>query len=118
MYKTDTQKPVCILYTSLLVPRGGAAVREVKVLKTIFYSKVGSENKILFTSLKELREKQKHLVLWAQNVCNTKEREYTKEQIQLDLLHDEKKIFTNLARFYLKEGTSDFERWHNKLGHV
>ena len=51
-------------------------------------------------------------------MCNNKERIYTEEQKQVDILEDNKIIFCLLARFYLKEGTSELERWHSKLGHV
>ena len=56
--------------------------------------------------------------MWAQNVCNHKEREYSIEQQILDDLEDKEITICLLARFYLKEGTSEIERWHNKLGHV
>jgi len=80
-----------------------------------------SENiHIFFTNIPELREQLSDLHNWAGNMIEEKVRE-REIQIELDT-HDLEKhktqyAHTFLARFYLKEGISDFERWHNKLGH-
>ena len=33
-------------------------------------------------------------------------------------MREKDKYYVYLARFYVKEGMSEYERWHNKLGHV
>ena len=40
------------------------------------------------------------------------------EEKEKDFLTERQKYFGGLARFYVREGTSEIERWHNKLGHV
>ena len=83
-------------------------------------SKQKDENKntVYFSDLNDLRQKNFSFVLWAQNICKNKERKFDNEQQQVDILDENKKHFCFLARFYMKDGMSDIERWHSKLGHV
>ena len=50
--------------------------------------------------------------MWAQNVCNLKERVHSTEQHNLDNLEDKK------ITLCLQADTFELERWHIKLGHV
>ena len=71
-----------------------------------------------FSDIKELRAACALFSAWAENTCKHKEKIYTESEIERDILKGTQKYFSNLARFYVKEGTSEIERWHNKLGHV
>ena len=74
-----------------------------------------------FRDVEELREQFANISLWASDACRGRENSYTEEEQQVDRLSNSKRqefYSCNLARFYIKEGTSDIERWHNKLGHV
>lgn len=75
-----------------------------------------------FTNITELRHALSHLSVWAEGVCKKK---HNKESlsIEIDNVRNKKELaalyaIAMLARFYVKEGTTDIERWHNKLGHV
>jgi len=61
------------------------------------------KNIILFTSLRELREKNVAFVVWAQNMCNSKERHYTDEQQELDML-GRKEIYLPTCTFLCQGG--------------
>jgi hypothetical protein len=76
------------------------------------------DRQIYFSSVGELRENFSHISSWARNVCRHKnEREYTDDERRVDSTNNNN-VICNLARFYVKEGTTDMERWHSKLGHV
>ena len=77
------------------------------------------KTKTHFCDLNEVREIFSPISLWAKNICIEKQnRLYTKEEKELDMPVPNGKFNGALARFYVKEGMTDIERWHNKLGHV
>ena len=54
-------------------------------------------------------------IAWAARVSQEKARKvYTHEEREIDKRNIS---YMFLARFYIKEGMGDLERWHNKLGH-
>ena len=76
---------------------------------------VGNVVNIHFATITQLQNQCTNLSIWAQHVCCDRERVYNDEEKMLDT---NKTYIGNLARFYIREGMSDMERWHNKLGHV
>ena len=68
------------------------------------------------------RSGRAHLA-WAQLVTKQKkepwygDKERTRDTVREEIDREIKATCVFLARFYLKEGMSDIERWHNKLAH-
>ena len=56
------------------------------------------------------------IMYWAQNVCAEKNKCTNAHADTHDPLVPE--FIGALARFYVRDGMSDMERWHNKLGHL
>ena len=67
--------------------------------------------------MEHLRQALAPICMWASNICTERANKiYNEEERVLDTRDIQ---YTGmLARFYVKEGMSDMERWHNKLGHV
>ena len=70
-----------------------------------------------FCNMDELRTACGHMSVWAERECEKRERRYTEEEQRVDIINKDV-VRCNLARFYVKQGMSDMERWHSKLGHV
>jgi len=70
----------------------------------------------MFTDVNELRSVCHTFQVWAQKINEDKKTYFTDEEQRVD--NRERIYEANLARQYVKEGTTDMERWHNKLGHV
>ena len=67
-----------------------------------------------FCNFTELRDAFLPVLYWAQNVCAERNRQTHAYECDTQV-----PTYTGaLARFYVKEGMTNMERWHNKLGHV
>ena len=69
-----------------------------------------------FCTLTEMRTAFSPIMYWAQNVCAEKNKCTNAHADTHDPLVPE--FIGALARFYVRDGMSDMEKWHNKLGHV
>ena len=74
-------------------------------------------SKIYLKNVSHLREVFAPISMWANKICTERMNEtFSEEEKGLDTRETFFKGY--LARFYIREGMSDMERWHNKLGHV